>query len=61
KVIDYFLWGDLKLGKGDILLVEETDRECSRVTVKHHPDRTLLVSSKAVESMIFLKKIERLK
>ncbi|PIY80772.1 MAG: hypothetical protein COY80_01240 [Candidatus Pacebacteria bacterium CG_4_10_14_0_8_um_filter_42_14] len=60
KAIHYFQWGNLKLKKGEALLIEELDRDRSLVTVKHHPDKTLIVSTKAVENMVFLKKIERL-
>jgi len=60
KVLEYFQWGQLNLDKNQILLIEELDdRESSMVYVEHYPEKNQLVATQAVESMIFLKKIEK--
>lgn len=57
KVISYFQWGDLKLDKGQILLIENQSTERSLVSIEHYPEKNQIVSTKAVESMVFLQKI----
>lgn len=57
KVIKYFQWGDLKLDKGQIIHIESKN-DGSLVSVAHYPEKNQFVSTKAIESMIFLKKIE---
>lgn len=59
KVLKHFQWGTLKLEKNQIILIEAKDDKTSVVSVEHYPDKNQVVSSKAVESMIFLQKIER--
>jgi len=59
KVIQYFQWGNLKLDKGQVILAEIKDNGNSLITVEHYPEEIQLVSTKSIESMIFLKKIER--
>jgi len=58
KVINYFQWGKLKLNKNQVLCVEKKDSQTSLVYIEHYPEKSQLVNTKAVESMIFLKKIE---
>lgn len=60
KILDYFQWGELKLNKGQIILVEEQDNGDSMVSVEHYPDRNQLVNSQAVISMEYLEKIEKI-
>ncbi len=59
KVINYFQWGNLSLEPGQILLIENQINGSSLVSVNHYPEKNQLVSTEAVESMVFLKKIKR--
>jgi hypothetical protein len=66
KVITYFQWGNLKLDKGQIILIiphnppgNNYAQDASMVSVEHYPEKKQLVSTKAIESMISLQKIER--
>jgi hypothetical protein len=60
KVINYFQWGRLKLDKGQVILIEESDKNNSLVRLEHYPEKSQLVSSKAVTSMVSLNKIEKI-
>lgn len=45
------------LEKGQVLEVEAKENTTSIVTVEHYPEKTQLVSTKSVESMVLLQKI----
>ena len=59
KVITDFQWGKLKLNKGQIISIEQKSDGSAVVLPMFHSDLSQLISSKAVESMVFLKKIEK--
>ncbi len=65
KVLKHFRWGDLELDAGQFILIEKYELPgdhkadgTSKVSVEHYPDKSTLVSTKAVEGMILLEKIE---
>lgn len=66
KVLQYFQWGNLKLDKGQIVIIKSHNppgnnyaSDASMVSVEHYPEKNQLVTTKAVETMVFLKKIEK--
>lgn len=66
KVLQYFQWGNLKLDKGQIIIIEPHNpprnnyaQDVSLVSAEHYPEKKQLISTRAIESMISLKKIER--
>ena len=61
KVIKYFRWGNLKLNKGQIIIVENKKNENghSLVSIEHYPEKKQFVVAEAIETMVFLKKIEK--
>ncbi len=59
KVLQHFQWGQLKLEKNQIILITKSDDNSSLVSINRYPEKSQLINTKAVESMISLKKIER--
>ncbi len=57
-VLQYFQWGQLILEKGQHLLVERTSDDHSMVSIKHYPEKSQLVGTKSIETMIVLQKIK---
>lgn len=57
KVLKFFRWGDLVLNKNQII-IENKNNNTSIIKVEHIPCKPQIVSNKAIESMILLKKIE---
>jgi len=60
KVLEYLQWGRLNLEKNQIIIIQNLDdKQTSLVYVEHHLEEKQVVSTRAVDSMIFLKKIEK--
>ena len=64
KVLEYFTWGQLSLDKNQYILVKdlgpnEIGNPRSTVSKEHYPEKQIQVSTPAVESMVLLKKIEK--
>ena len=66
KVLQYFQWGDLKLEAGQTIVIQPHNppgntyaQDASMVSVEHHPEKTQLVATRAIESMVSLKKIQK--
>ncbi len=57
-VLQHFQWGQLILEKGQRVLVERTSDDHSIVSVKHYPEKSQLVGTKSIETMILLQKIK---
>lgn len=64
KALKHFRWGDLELDAGQFILIEKYelpgDHKAggpSKVSVEHYPDKSTLVSTKAVEEIVLLENI----
>ena len=58
KVLDYFEWGQLKLDKGQIIVIENQDDGDALVYVEHYPEKSQVISGQAMTNMVSLKKIK---
>lgn len=63
KVLKDFTWGELILGMGDYIFVEDlpadnSGYEQSIVTKEYFPDRKQTISSRAVAGMMKMQRIE---
>ncbi len=64
KVLQYFTWGQLSLDKDHYIFVKDlgandVGNQRSRIYKEHYPEMNQEVATPAINSMIFLKKIEK--
>lgn len=66
KALQHFTWGQLELEKGQTYLIEDLGKnsqgnERSLVSKQYYPEEKQVVGTRAIQTMVELKKIEEYK
>lgn len=59
KILKYWQCGNLQLREGQIVNITDNKDGSSLVSIKHYPEKNQLVTTKGIENLLAIKKIEK--